>query len=87
MKQLRETPASDASLAAMLVFPPEDQRRAWGAMFDHYVFRANGDPGEHLPAGARGVLAPASAADIARLRRDPIANLNDTTGNRTGPFA
>ena len=33
-----------------------DQRRAWAAMFGHYVFDPDLDPGAHIPAQARGVL-------------------------------
>lgn len=54
---------------------PADQRRAWQAMFDHYVFLENGDPGEHLPMGARGILAAESPADIGAMRRQLITNL------------
>ncbi|MFJ6024606.1 cupin-like domain-containing protein [Brevundimonas sp. NPDC092305] len=48
---------------------PPDQRRAWKAMFDHYVFQTNGDPGAHLPEQSRGVLSPPTAQSIAQMRR------------------
>jgi hypothetical protein len=54
---------------------PADQRRAWRAMFDHYVFLANGDPGAHLPADARGILAATSTQDVALMRRALLAKL------------
>jgi hypothetical protein len=54
---------------------PPDQRRAWRAMFDRYVFMIDGDPGEHLPAEARGVLGATSPQDIAAMRRALIAAL------------
>lgn len=54
---------------------PADQRRAWRAMFDHYVFLANGDPGAHLPAEARGVLGATSPQAIAQMRRLLLARL------------
>jgi hypothetical protein len=54
---------------------PPDQRRAWRAMFDRYVFLTDGDPGEHLPAEARGVLGATSPQDIAAMRRALIAAL------------
>jgi hypothetical protein len=54
---------------------PADQRRAWRAMFDRYVFLTDGDPGEHLPAEARGVLGAISPQDIAAMRRALIAAL------------
>jgi hypothetical protein len=44
-------------------------------MFDHYVFLANGDPGEHLPADARGILAATSPQDVAHMRNALLAKL------------
>ncbi|HUG45188.1 MAG TPA: cupin-like domain-containing protein [Sphingomicrobium sp.] len=35
---------------------PPEQRAVWREVFDHYVFCTNGDPAEHLPEHARGVL-------------------------------
>lgn len=32
------------------------KRDRWRTLFDHYVFRANGDPALHIPEQARGVL-------------------------------
>lgn len=66
---------------------PADQRRAWKAIFDHYVFLANGDPGAHLAPDMRGVLASADPAAIARLKRDLINNLGNINAARSGPFA
>ncbi len=37
---------------------PDAERVAWRAMFDHYVFGANGDPMAHLPQEARGLFGP-----------------------------
>ncbi len=54
---------------------PPDQRRAWRAMFDHYVFLVNGDPGAHLPADVRGVLGASEPRDIELMRRTIVANL------------
>jgi hypothetical protein len=54
---------------------PADQRRAWRAMFDRYVFMTDGDPGEHLPAEARGVIGATSPQDLAAMRRALIAAL------------
>ncbi|RZJ00874.1 MAG: cupin-like domain-containing protein [Brevundimonas sp.] len=48
---------------------PADQRRAWKAMFDHYVFQSNGDPGAHLPEDRRGILSSPSAQSIAQMRK------------------
>ncbi|MEQ1707196.1 MAG: cupin-like domain-containing protein [Terricaulis sp.] len=54
---------------------PRDQRRAWQAMFEHYVFLANGDPGAHLPPAARGILGATSPQDIAQMRTALLAKL------------
>lgn len=35
---------------------PADERAAWRAMFDHFIFQSNGDPFEHLPEHVRGVF-------------------------------
>lgn len=67
----------DAMLHGMMALRglPEDQRRAWREMFDHYVFLTDGDPGAHLPAAARGVLAATSARDLEEMRRTLIRHL------------
>jgi hypothetical protein len=35
---------------------PEHKREAWRVLFDHYVFKANGEPAEHIPEPARGII-------------------------------
>lgn len=37
---------------------PAAERRAWKALFDHYVFRENGHPLAHLPPDRHGILGP-----------------------------
>jgi hypothetical protein len=54
---------------------PPDQRRAWRAMFDHYVFLSGGDPAGHLPEHARGILGVSAPPEIAQMRRALIAKL------------
>ena len=54
---------------------PADQRRAWRAMFDHYVFMTDSDPAEHLPEAVRGILGADSPADLATMRRSIITAL------------
>jgi hypothetical protein len=66
---------------------PRDQRRAWKAMFDHYVFEFNGPAGEHLPSDIRGVLDSATPARIEELKRHLIHNLCNDGAGKTGPFA
>lgn len=48
---------------------PDRERAAWRVMFDHYVFRDNGDPVDHLPDHAKGILGERSAEQIAQLKR------------------
>ena len=55
---------------------PPDQRRAWRAMFDHYVFMSGGDPAAHLPKMFRGILGADSPADLNDMRRSIIAALD-----------
>jgi hypothetical protein len=37
---------------------PQGDRELWRQMFDHYVFRPNGDPAPYLPPERRGMLGP-----------------------------
>jgi hypothetical protein len=37
---------------------PLAERRAWKALFDHYVFREQGHPLAHLPEAQHGMLGP-----------------------------
>lgn len=60
------------AIMAIRQLPPE-QRRAWRANFDHYAFLENGDPGEHLPKFARGILDTSQPVDLIGLRRQIIA--------------
>lgn len=61
-------------MVALRQLPP-DQRRAWRAMFDHYVFMTGGDPAAHLPDAFRGILGAGSPADLTEMRRSIIAAL------------
>jgi len=51
--------AEDALIHAILTISdlPFAERMAWRSFFDHYVFRPQRHPLEHLPETARGVLA------------------------------
>jgi hypothetical protein len=73
-----EAPAPQPGLAPMDVFIhallsfeslPQEQRVAWRAMFDHFVFHADGDPNAHVPEGKRGIRGALSDESKARLRR------------------
>jgi hypothetical protein len=61
-------------LLSVKPLPPE-QRASWAALFDHYVFRANGDEVAHIPERRRGVLAALSPAAARRLKDVLIARL------------
>ena len=47
---------------------PEDQKRVWRMLFDHYVFQTNGDPVGHLPPEMRGLLGPITPEKVARIK-------------------
>ena len=47
---------------------PERERAAWRTVFDHYIFGVNGDPMEHLPINARGIMGEMTPERVARLR-------------------
>jgi hypothetical protein len=66
-----DTPSAlDSFLHALLAVRdlPMEQRAAWRAMFDAFVFRTNGDPMGHLPAEVQGVLGNVSPAQAKALR-------------------
>ncbi len=63
------TPLHSLLHAAMTMHElPEAERAAWRAHFDHYIFRANGDPVAHLPEAARGILGARTPTLIAALK-------------------
>lgn len=45
-----------------------EQKAAWRAIYDHYVFNPQDDAGAHLPAHARGVLGPITPALAEQVR-------------------
>ena len=55
------------ALLSISQLPPE-QRAAWRAMFDHYVFRRDPDPAAHMPEAARGILGE-STPELRRMIR------------------
>jgi len=71
----RETPRwmgqpQDALNHAMMAIRdlPDDEKRHWRDLFDHYVF-ANGDHvTAHIPEGGRGVLDPLTPETAGRMR-------------------
>jgi hypothetical protein len=68
----------DALLHAFLTLRtlPPNQRAAWRAVFDHYVFETGGDPVEHLPPDARGALGAMTPALAAQIRAGLLRRLN-----------
>jgi hypothetical protein len=54
---------------------PPELRRAWGALFDHYVFHADPDTLAHIPQAHRGVAGPLTPELAQRLRQRLIAAL------------
>jgi hypothetical protein len=67
----------DAFLHALSAFRhlPGDQRRVWQLMFEHYIFGANGDAGEHLPDHIKGILGPPGPELHGRIRETLKRNL------------
>jgi hypothetical protein len=55
---------------------PEQEKRAWKALFDYYVFGPAELPGAHLPEHAKGDLAPMDEARARRLRAKLLQRLN-----------
>ncbi|MFV1918643.1 cupin-like domain-containing protein [Sphingomonas sp. MJ1 (PH-R8)] len=60
----------DALLHALVAIGslPEDQREVYRTVFDHLVFRRNGEPAAHLPEEAKGVLGRPDTVTAARMR-------------------
>lgn len=55
---------------------PDTEKAAWRALFDYYVFGPADRPVAHLPATARGALAPLDAPGARRLRAHLLQKLN-----------
>ncbi len=68
-------PPGDALLLAILNIRdlPEDQRKAWQGLFDHYVFNANADTVAHIPKESQGILGELDE-DMARRLRALLRN-------------
>ena len=48
---------------------PPNELAAWRVMFNHYVFGDHGDPAEHLPEQARGILGRRTPELVARVKK------------------
>ncbi|KQU48300.1 cupin [Sphingomonas sp. Leaf339] len=60
----------DALSHAMLAIRdlPDEEKRHWRDMFEHYVFVAGPEVTAHIPRTTRGVLAPLTAESAGRIR-------------------
>lgn len=56
------------SVITMKNLPPDELAR-WRVLFDHYIFDVNGDPVEHLPEKARGILGRRTPELVARVKK------------------
>ncbi|TPG20404.1 cupin-like domain-containing protein [Sphingomonas koreensis] len=62
-------PQNALNLAMMAIRDlPDDEKRHWRDMFDHYVFGNDEETVAHIPEDARGVLAPLTPETASRLR-------------------
>jgi len=70
-----DTPLNTLLLALLTLrdLPPE-QRQAWRALFDHYVFDADAETAAHIPPHAQGVLASPIPETVARQLRAMLLN-------------
>ncbi|WP_010542832.1 cupin-like domain-containing protein [Sphingomonas elodea] len=55
---------------------PSAEKDAWRALFDYYVFGPADRAGAHLPAEARGALAPLDTMAARRLRAEILRKMN-----------
>jgi hypothetical protein len=55
---------------------PEQEKRAWRAVFDYYIFGPAERPAAHLPEAARGNLGPMDEMKARRLRAMLLRRLN-----------
>jgi hypothetical protein len=47
---------------------PPEHRRAWGIIFDHYVFDPQSDAGAHIPEARRGILGEITPERARQIR-------------------
>lgn len=48
---------------------PPNELAAWRNMFNHYIFGDDGDPVEHLPENARGILSKRTPELVERVKK------------------
>jgi hypothetical protein len=57
---------------------PANQRAAWRAVFDHYVFQTGADPVAHLPPDRRGALGEMTPELAAQIKSGLLKRLSRT---------
>ena len=71
-------PQNALNLAMMAIRDlPDDEKRHWRDLFDHYVFTNGDDVVGHIPEDARGVLAPLTPESADRLRGFLLRQLSE----------
>lgn len=70
--------ATDALTHALLSIKhcPKEEKKAWKAIFDYYIFNDNDIPTAHLPKDSHGVLGETSSLSARQLRAKLINKLN-----------
>ncbi|MGC1303324.1 MAG: cupin-like domain-containing protein [Caulobacteraceae bacterium] len=64
-----DAPYASLLLAMIMIGErPSEERQAWKAYFDHYVFRSHGHPLAHLPEERHGLLGPLKPSNYGRIR-------------------
>jgi hypothetical protein len=68
----------DALFHAILAWRdlPDSEKARWRALLDHYVFTNGADVTDHLPAAARGILAPLTAETAGQIRARLLRSLS-----------
>lgn len=55
---------------------PQEEKAAWRALFEHYIFADDAEQQDHIPDHAQGKLAPLDQQAARRLRAQLLNNLN-----------
>lgn len=72
-----DTPQNTLMLSLMTLRDlPTAQRKAWKALFEHYIFEANEQTAAHIPPNARGVLDVTTEDGARHLRSFLLNRLN-----------
>jgi hypothetical protein len=68
----------DALMHALLAIRdlPNEQRKVWQGIFEHYVFNVNEDTAGYIPEHRRGILSPITEQSARELRAQLLNRLN-----------